>query len=69
MYLCTFAFSQISGPARVSPLPSVITDERLNLLWPQPTWMQQLSSADERINRFPPKLRLTLSPGKHSIHQ
>jgi hypothetical protein len=47
----------------------VITDERLNLLWPQPTFMRQLTSSDEQLNRFPKKLTLAISPGKLSVHQ
>lgn len=53
------------GAMRISPVPPVITDERLNLLWPQPKLVQQLSQI---LNVFPHRMSLSVSPGKHSVH-
>ncbi len=43
-----------------SPLAPVITDERLNYLWPQPTVIKQLQ-AEPVV--FPKELQLSVSPG------
>jgi hypothetical protein len=55
---------QIGAP--ISPIPPVITDERFNLLWPQPKHMHQLS---DDLNLFPNKMSVSVSPGKESIHK
>ena len=52
--------------SRLSPLPPVITDERLNLLWPQPMLIRQLSGEPFV---YPKQLPLTVSPGKESVHK
>ena len=69
-YLLYFLFFQtLSSPLRLpalSPVPPVITDERFNLLCPQPKRMNQLS--DEQ-NFFPDRMTISISPGKHSIHE
>ena len=63
-------FQTLSSPLRLptslSPVPPVITDERFNLLCPQPKHMNQLS--DEQ-NFFPDRMTISISPGKHSIHE
>ena len=46
--------------SRLSPLPPVVTDERLNKLWPQPKSIRQLSG--EPVP-YPTVLPLTISPG------
>jgi hypothetical protein len=51
----------------MSPIPALVTDDRLNLLWPQPAYVRQLSNVDEGISRFPKKLSLSMSPGKPRI--
>lgn len=56
----------VSSINRFSPLPPVITDERLNLLWPQPQFIRQLHG-EPRI--FPNELPMTISPGIESIHK
>lgn len=57
-----------SGPSRgpLSPVPPVITDERFNLLCPQPKHMHQLS---DELNLFPDRMTISISAGKHSIHE
>ncbi len=50
----------------MSPVPTVITDERFNLLWPRPKHIQQLS---DDLNLFPNKMTLSVSSGKISIHR
>jgi len=57
----------LSSPLRspLSPVPPVITDERFNLLCPQPKQIHQLS--DEQ-NFFPDRMTISISPGRHSIH-
>ena len=50
----------------LSPVPPVITDERFNLLCPQPQHMQQLS---DKLNYFPDRMTISISPGKFSIHE
>ena len=53
--------------SRLSPLPPVVTDERLNKLWPQPRSIRQLSG--EPVP-YPPVLPLTISPsGGESVHR
>ncbi|TRY72713.1 hypothetical protein TCAL_01136 [Tigriopus californicus] len=56
----------LSSINRFSPLPPVITDERLNLLWPQPQFIRQLHG-EPKI--FPNELPMTVSPGIVSIHK
>ncbi len=51
---------------RSSPVNPVITDERLNLLWPQPSSVQQLAGEPILI---PEKMPLSVSPGKESVHK
>ena len=54
--------------SRLSPLPPVVTDERLNKLWPQPKSIRQLSG--EPVP-YPAVLPLTISPGigGESVHR
>ena len=52
--------------SRLSPLPPVVTDERLNKLWPQPKSIRQLSG--EPVP-YPDVLPLTVSPGGESVHR
>ena len=61
-------FQTLSSPLRspLSPVPPVITDERFNLLCPQPKQIHQLS--DEQ-NFFPDRMTISISPGRHSIHE
>ena len=49
-----------------SPVPPLITDERLNLIWPQPKHVRQL---DGGSCQFRKRLTLTVSPGPVSIHE
>eukprot|EP00095_Tigriopus_kingsejongensis_P012477 maker-scaffold323_size206388-snap-gene-1.15 protein:Tk12477 transcript:maker-scaffold323_size206388-snap-gene-1.15-mRNA-1 annotation:"Tankyrase-1" len=56
----------LCSQGRLSPLPPVITDERLNLLWPQPQFMRQLNGEPLA---FPNELPMTISPGVVSIHK
>ena len=49
-----------------SPVPPVITDERLNLLWPQPKHIHQLSGVPCRFRK---RLTLSVSPGPVSVHE
>ena len=55
-----------SHSSRLSPLPPVITDDRLNILWPQPSFIRQLGSEP---CLFPDELPMTVSPGRESIHK
>ena len=54
--------------SRLSPLPPVVTDERLNKLWPQPKSIRQLSGEPAP---YPAVLPLTISPGigGESVHR
>lgn len=59
--------ASVSLSARASsPVPPVITDERLNLLWPPPSVVRQL--AGEPIV-FPKDMQLTVSTGGTDIHK
>ena len=49
-----------------SPIPPLITDERLNLLWPQPKHVHQLSG---NACRFKKRMALSVSPGPVSVHK
>ena len=49
-----------------SPVPPLITDERLNLIWPQPKHVRQLDGASCQFRK---RLTLTVSPGPVSIHE
>ena len=49
-----------------SPVQPLITDERLNLIWPQPKHVRQL---DGDSCQFRKRLTLTVSPGPVSIHE
>ena len=49
-----------------SPVPPLITDERLNLIWPQPKHIRQLDGASCQFRK---RLTLTVSPGPVSIHE
>ena len=55
----------ISGK-RSSPIPPLITDERLNLIWPQPKHVNQLTGAPCHFRK---RLALTVAPGPVSIHE
>ena len=55
----------ISGK-RSSPVPPLITDERLNLIWPQPKHVHQLAGTP---CQFQKRLALSVSPGPVSIHE
>ena len=54
------------GVERSSPVPPLITDERLNLIWPQPKHVHQLAGTPCRFRK---RLTLTVSPGPVSIHE
>ena len=49
-----------------SPVPPLITDERLNLLWPQPKHIQQLAG---HPCQFRKRMALSVSPGPISVHK
>ena len=49
-----------------SPVPPLITDERLNLLWPQPKHIQQLAG---NPCQFRKRMALSVSPGPISVHK
>ena len=54
----------------LSPVPTVITDERFNLLCPQPKHIQQLSDAySDDLNFFPDGMTISISTGDHSVHE
>lgn len=51
-------------------MPAVITDERFNLLCPQPKHIQQLSDAySDDLNFFPDGMTISISTGDHSVHE
>ena len=54
----------LNGP--ISPLAPVITDERLNLIWPQPSLVKQLTGEPFV---FPNQMPLTVSGSSLSIHK
>ncbi len=62
LVMCAFLQMQNLLMEPVGPLPPVITDERLNRLWPQPNTIKQLE-AEPVV--FPKDLQLTVSPGSH----
>ena len=56
----------VTTEAASSPTPPLITDERLNLLWPQPKHVQQLSGD---ICWFPRHIILSVAPSTESVHK
>ena len=59
-------FDNFARLAVSSPVPPLITDERLNLLWPQPKHIQQLSG---NPCQFRKRMALSVSPGPISVHK
>ena len=66
----TIIFYSIFQRTPLSPVPTVITDERFNLLCPQPKHIQQLSDAySEDLNYFPDGMTISISSGDFSVHE
>ena len=60
------SISAYNSGKRSSPIPPLITDERLNLIWPQPKHVNQLAGAHCHFRK---RLALTVAPGPVSIHE
>jgi hypothetical protein len=64
---CKYSTTQdLNRATGSSPVPTLITDERLNLLWPQPKHIHQLSGVPCRFRK---RLALSVSPGPVSVHE
>ena len=59
-------FGNFARLAVSSPVPPLITDERLNLLWPQPKHIHQLAG---NPCQFRKRMALSVSPGPISVHK